>query len=147
MDDQDHAVTQTGPRCEAPPCNPGKDFPGLMHVLQHTFDIEKGYLPPASGANLCAEAPLSPDECVFTVTDVPFGYIPKKRGRKPRANSCSLCGLLFPYKCLLITHLQRDHKISRSKSLLYKRIIQGKKVIAQIKEALEQETEDAHTTP
>lgn len=49
----------------------------------------------------------------------------QKTGRKPRPLTCFLCSTVLPYKCQLISHLRTVHAISRSLSLMYKRINQG----------------------
>jgi hypothetical protein len=49
----------------------------------------------------------------------------KKTGRKPCPLTCFLCSSVLPYKCELISHLRTVHAISRSLSLMYKRINQG----------------------
>lgn len=49
----------------------------------------------------------------------------KKTGRKPSTFSCFLCPKVLPYKYALISHLQTEHAINRSQSLMYKRVNQG----------------------
>ena len=56
----------------------------------------------------------------------------KKTGRKPRLLTCFLCSSVLSYKCELISHLRTVHSISRSLSLMYKRINQGEEEIRRL---------------
>jgi hypothetical protein len=56
----------------------------------------------------------------------------KKSGRKPNLHLCHICQSRFPYKKELIRHLVSDHNIHKSKSVLYKRLAQGKSELTRL---------------
>lgn len=117
------------PECPTPASD--SDFPGLGAFLKRI---------------VCCFAPLTVNDCPQTSFQIGSGSLPQKRGRKPKACLCSLCGRKFPYKYALIAHLQGDHDISRSTSVMYKRIVQGKRVLKRLKQKVETE-QAAQQTP
>lgn len=100
------------------------DFPGIAAFLKQT---------------VCSCSPPAEKDSFQTDFQMGNSRLPKKRGRKPKACSCSLCGRSFPYKYALIAHLQGDHDIMRSTSVMYKRIVQGKRVLKRLKQKVDSE--------
>lgn len=100
------------------------DFPGIAAFLKQT---------------VCCLPALAEKDCPQADFQMGTSRLQHKRGRKPKACVCSLCGRSFPYKYALIAHLQGDHDIMRSTSVMYKRIVQGKRVLKRLKQKVDSE--------
>lgn len=118
----DHSLFN--PSSQVPTPVSEQDFPGITTFLKRI---------------VCCSSPTSENDYPQNVTEIDSLKVPQKRGRKPKACSCSLCSRSFPYKYALIAHLQGDHDITRSTSVMYKRILQGKRVLKRLQKKVEGE--------
>ena len=118
----DHSLLGAGTQGLAPVLE--EDFPGIAAFLRRIA---------------CSVPVASDSDCPQIDSQIEPRRMLQKRGRKPKPCSCSFCGRTFPYKYALIAHLQGDHDITRSTSVMYKRILQGKRVMKRLQKKVETE--------
>ncbi len=118
----DHSLFEAGAQGLAPVLE--QDFPGIAAFLRRIA---------------CSVPVVSESDCPLTDSQIEPRRMLQKRGRKPKPCFCSFCGRTFPYKYALIAHLQGDHDITRSTSVMYKRILQGKRVMKRLLKKVETE--------
>lgn len=121
----DHSLFQAGTQSQTPVLE--EDCPGIAAFLRRIT---------------CCIPIAAEKDCLQTDSQFETPRLPQKRGRKPKACLCTFCGRTFPYKYALIAHLQGDHDITRSTSVMYKRLLQGKRVLKRLQKKVETERTD-----